>query len=121
MQNNEKEPEQKEWANAIKVLFPNTEGRGTHVNLSGMALAKHAPNKDNAILFMEFLASAKAQDIYAEQVYEYPVGPGTSPSETVKGFGEIKPDTLPLSEIAKNRKLASELVDKTGYNNGPDS
>ncbi|HEX2146138.1 MAG TPA: extracellular solute-binding protein [Pseudorhizobium sp.] len=120
MKTNEKEPEQKEWAEAIKVLFPNTEGRGTHVNISGMALAKNAPNKDNAVKLMEFLASGEAQKIYAEQVFEYPVMPGAEPSEIVKGFGTIKPDTLPLAEIAANRKKASELVDKVGVNEGPE-
>ncbi len=55
MLTNEKEPEQKEWAGAIKVMFPNAGDRGTHVNISGMALAKNAPNKDNAIKLMEFL------------------------------------------------------------------
>ncbi len=119
MMTNEKEPEQKDWANAIKVLFPNTKDRGTHVNVSGMALAKNAPNKDNALKFMEFLASGEAQKIYAEQVFEYPVMPGAEPSAIVKSFGEIKPDSLPLSEIAANRKKASELVDKVGYNEGP--
>ncbi|MBO6718165.1 MAG: Fe(3+) ABC transporter substrate-binding protein [Rhizobiaceae bacterium] len=121
MQTNEKEPEQKEWAAAIKVLFPNSEDRGTHVNISGMALAKHAPNRDNAIKLMEFLASPTGQEIYAEQVFEYPVGPGAEASDIVKGFGEINPDTLPLEEIAANRKTASELVDKVGYNDGPSS
>lgn len=121
MQNNEKNPEQKEWAKSIKVIFPNTNDRGTHVNVSGMALAKHAPNKDNAIKLMEFLASGKAQEIYAEKVYEYPVKPGAKPSQTVAGFGEIKPDTLGLDAIAKLRKAASQLVDKVGYDNGPQS
>ena len=119
MQTNEKEPEQKEWAKAIKVLFPNAGDRGTHVNISGMALAKHAPNKDNAVKLMEFLASTKAQEIYAEQVFEYPVAPGSTASGIVKGFGDIKPDELPLSKIAEQRKLASELVDRVGYNDGP--
>ncbi|HEV7433669.1 MAG TPA: Fe(3+) ABC transporter substrate-binding protein [Pseudorhizobium sp.] len=120
MKTNEKEPEQKEWADAIKVLFPNTEDRGTHVNISGMALAKNAPNKDNALKLMEFLASGEAQKIYAEQVFEYPVMPGAEPSEIVKSFGTIKPDALPLAEIAANRKKASELVDKVGVNEGPE-
>ncbi|MFK7902192.1 MAG: Fe(3+) ABC transporter substrate-binding protein, partial [Nitratireductor sp.] len=88
MQTNEKKPEQKEWAKSIKVLFPNNEGRGTHVNISGMALAKHAPNKENAIKLMEFLASPKAQQIYGEQVFEYPVAPNTPPSDLVKAFGD---------------------------------
>ncbi|WP_376741420.1 Fe(3+) ABC transporter substrate-binding protein [Sinorhizobium psoraleae] len=119
MMTNEKEPEQKEWAAAIKVLFPNSKDRGTHVNISGMALAKNSPNKDNAIKLMEFLSEGEAQTIYAEQVFEYPVLAGAEPSEIVKSFGTIKPDTLPLADIAANRKKASELVDKVGYNDGP--
>jgi iron(III) transport system substrate-binding protein len=119
MLNNDKEPEQKDWANSLRVIFPNTADRGTHVNISGMAMAKNAPNKDNALKLMQFLSEAEAQKIYAEQVFEYPVLPGAEPSAIVKGFGEIKPDTLPLIEIAKNRKQASELVDKVGLNDGP--
>ena len=119
MLTDDKEPEQKEWAGAIKILFPNANDRGTHVNISGMALAKYAPNKDNAIKLMEFLASKEAQQIYAEQVFEYPVMPGAEPSDIVKSFGTINPDKLPLADIAKNRKLASELVDKVGFNDGP--
>jgi iron(III) transport system substrate-binding protein len=119
MMTNEKEPEEKEWAASIKVLFPNAADRGTHVNISGMSLARHSPNRDNAIRLMEFLASAEAQAIYAEQVFEYPVKPGARISEIVASFGEIKPDSLPLAEIARHRKEASILVDKVGYDNGP--
>ncbi|MBV2187437.1 MAG: Fe(3+) ABC transporter substrate-binding protein, partial [Rhizobium sp.] len=119
MMTNEKDPEEKEWAAATKILFPNTADRGTHVNISGMALAKYAPNKDNAVKLMEFLASGKAQEIYAQQVFEYPVLPGAKVSDVVASFGEIKPDTLPLVDIAANRKKASELVDKVGLNDGP--
>jgi len=121
MLTNEKEPEQKEWAAAIKVLFPNAADRGTHVNISGMALARNAPNKDSAVKLMEFLASGEAQEIYAAQVFEYPLKPGTEPSDIVKGFGAIKPDTLSLDDIAKNRKRASELVDEVGLNEGASS
>ncbi len=120
MLTNEKEPEQKEWAGAIKILFPNADDRGTHVNISGMSLAKYAPNRENAVKLMEFLASTEAQEIYAEQVFEYPVLPGAKVSDIVKSFGEIHPDPIPLNEIAANRKLASELVDKTGFNDGPE-
>ena len=121
MQNNEKDPEQKDWAKSIKVIFPNSDDRGTHVNISGMALAKHSPNKDSAIKLMEFLSSGEAQEIYAEQVYEYPVKPGAKVSETVAGFGEMKADDLSLEAIAQLRKAASRLVDKVGYDNGPQS
>ncbi|WP_425348823.1 Fe(3+) ABC transporter substrate-binding protein [Pararhizobium antarcticum] len=118
MMTNEKEPEQKDWAGAIKVLFPNAADRGTHVNISGMALAKNAPNKDNALKLMEFLSEGDAQKIYAEQVFEYPVKPGEEASAIVQSFGPIKADPLPLADIAANRKKASELVDKVGYNDG---
>ena len=121
MQNNEKDPEQKIWAESMKVLFPNSNGRGTHVNISGMALAKHAPNKEAAIKLMEFLSSAGAQELYAEKVYEYPIAPNSKPSETVLGFGELNADKLSLEEIAKLRDEASKLVDKVGYNDGPGS
>ena len=122
MLTNEKEPEQKEWAKSIKVMFPDfgADG-GTHVNISGMALAKYAPNRDNAVKLMQFLSSHKAQKIYAEQVFEYPVEPGLEPSEIVKSFGTLKADTLPLVDIAKNRKTASEMVDRVGLNDGPSS
>jgi len=119
MINNEEEPEQQEWADAMKVLFPNSEDRGTHVNISGMALAANAPNEENAIRLMEFLASDEGQEIYAEQVYEYPIGEGTEASETVQGFGEMNADTLPLEDVAKNRGLASELVDRVRFEDGP--
>nr|WP_036484556.1 Fe(3+) ABC transporter substrate-binding protein [Nitratireductor basaltis] len=121
MLTNEEEPEQKDWANAIKVLFPNSEERGTHVNISGMAMAKHAPNRENALKLMEFLASAEAQSIYAEENFEYPVLPGAEVSEMVQSFGEIKPDSLPLEEIAAHRKAASEMVDRVGLDEGPES
>lgn len=121
MLTNDKEPEQKDWANAMKVIFPTFENGRTHVNVSGMALAKHAPNKDAAIRLMEFLASEKAQQIYAEQVFEYPVKPGVEASKIVQSFGAIKPDTLPLTDIAKERKAASEMVDRVGLDDGPQS
>ncbi|WP_313556848.1 Fe(3+) ABC transporter substrate-binding protein [Agrobacterium cavarae] len=119
MLTNEQEPEEKVWANSVKVIFPNAEDRGTHVNISGVAMTKYAPNKENALKLMEFLASGEAQEIYAKQVFEYPVLPGAQPSDVVKGFGPIKPDTLSLTEIAAHRKEASELVDEVGFNDGP--
>ena len=118
---NEKKPEQKKWAASVKLLFPNAKTRGTHVNISGMALAKHAPNRDNAIKLMRFLASDKAQEIYASVNHEYPVRDGIQPSKLVADWGTLKADALSLNDIAKLRKKASELVDKVGFNNGPSS
>jgi iron(III) transport system substrate-binding protein len=121
MRTNEKEPKEKEWGNAINVLFPTFENGLTHVNISGIALAKNAPNRDNAVKLVQFLASHKAQQVYAEKNFEYPVEPGLAPSEVVKAFGELKSDTLPLADIAKNRKAASEMVDRVGLDDGPSS
>lgn len=121
METNDKEPEQKEWAASVRILFPNAEDRGSHVNLAGVVLAKNAPNKDNAVKLIEFLTSPEAQKIYAETNFEYPVTPGVEVSELVSSWGELKPDALPLADIAKNRKTASELVDKVGFDNGPAS
>jgi iron(III) transport system substrate-binding protein len=122
MLTNEKEPQEQEHARSIKVIFPDfgADG-GTHVNISGMALAKYAPNKENAVKLMEFLSEHEAQQIYAEKNFEYPVEPGLEPSEVVKGFGELKADTLPLVDIGNNRKAASEMVDRVGLNDGPSS
>ena len=121
MMNNEKEPEQKEWAASAKILFPNAADRGAHVNISGVVMAKHAPNKDNAVKLIEYLTTGQAQKIYAEANFEYPVTPGVEPSDLVKSWGELKADSLPLSEVAKFRKEASELVDKVAFDEGPKS
>ena len=121
MQTNEKEPEQQTWADSVRILFPNTNDRGSHVNVAGVILAKNAPNKDNAVKLIEFLSSEEAQEIYAETNHEYPVKPGVAVSERVASWGEFKKDTLPLADIAKNRKTASELIDEVGFDDGPAS
>jgi iron(III) transport system substrate-binding protein len=121
MMTNEKQPEQKGWAKSVKLIWPNNDGRGVHVNISGMALAKHAPNKDNAIKLMEFLSSDEGQKLYAEVNNEYPVKEGISAGKIAASFGKFKPDSLSVAEIAKLREKASELVDKVGYNDGPSS
>src|SRR5262249_27953118 len=118
---NDKNSEQQAWANAIRPLFPDAAGRGTHINISGIALTKHAPNKANAVALMEFLASEKAQLMYASANNEYPVHPKVAPSEIVQSWGTLKPDPLPLENIAKYRKRASELVDKVNFDAGPSS
>lgn len=109
------DPEQKAWADAVHLTFPNQGNRGTHVNISGMALTKSAPNKAAAIKLMEFLSEETAQSIYAEDNYEYPVNPDVSPSELVNSWGSFKSDEVSLAEIAKYRITAAKLVDKVGF------
>ena len=122
MLTNKKDPEELELVQSIKVIFPDfgADG-GTHVNISGMALAKYAPNRDNAVKLMQFLSGHEAQQVYADKNFEYPVEPGLEPNEVVKSLGELKADTLSLIDIAKNRKAASEMVDRVGLNDGPSS
>lgn len=110
--------EQQGWAAAVNIIFPNAEGRGTHVNISGAVLGKNAPNKANGIQLIEFLASDEGQRIYAERVSEYPLKAGISISDRVKGWGTLKPDPLPLSKVAEFRRKASELVDKVEFDQG---
>lgn len=112
-------PQQKAWVENIKIMFPNAGDRGTHVNISGMALARHAPNKANALRLMEFLASDEAQKIYAEANNDYPVSGRVEPTALVKSWGPLKADPLPLENISKFRKRASELMDKVGFDAGP--
>lgn len=107
--------EQKKWGEAINVVLPTFEGGGTHVNVSGLALAKNAPNKANAEKFMEFMVSDEAQHLHAEANSEYPVKAGIKIHPTIASFGQLKPDNVPIAEIAKLRKKASELVDKVGF------
>lgn len=111
----EKEPEQKQWAEAVRIIFPSSEAMGTHVNISGMLMTKNAPNKANALKLMEFLASPDAQRIYAEGNYEYPVNPSIPASELVRSWGEFKADNLPIAKLAEHQKQASLLVDEVQF------
>jgi iron(III) transport system substrate-binding protein len=113
-----KNPEQKPWADAVRIIFPNAGDRGTHVNVSGGVLTANAPNKDNAIRLLEFLASPDAQKLYAEADGEYPVVKGVPASTLVQSWGELHADTLPLAKIAGLRKRASELIDRVQFDQG---
>ena len=121
MLTNEKSPEQKQWANAVRVIFPNAGDRGTHVNVSGVAIARHAPHKDAAQRLVAFLLSAEAQALYASVNHEYPVTAGVPPSDLLNGLGHLKPDPLPIADIVRLRRQASELVDKVNFDAGPSS
>jgi iron(III) transport system substrate-binding protein len=107
--------EQRKWGAAIKTINPTFVGGGTHVNISGMVMAKDAPNRANAVRLMEFLVSDTAQHIFSELNYEYPVVPEAPVAETVKTFGSVTPDTLSLNEIGRLRRAASMLVDRIGF------
>jgi iron(III) transport system substrate-binding protein len=112
-----REPDKKAWAEATKVILPQFKDGGTHVNLSGVVLTKHAPNKENAVKLVEWLVGETAQHLYADANNEYPIRPGIEPNATIASYGELKPDTLPIAAVADNKKKASILVDKVGFDN----
>jgi iron(III) transport system substrate-binding protein len=107
--------EQKRWAEAIRVVLPTFKDGGTHVNISGVVLAKNAPNRANAVRFIEWMVSDQGQKLHADLNYEYPLKSGVQIDETIASFGELKPDRIAIAEIAKNRKIASDLVEKVGF------
>ncbi|MDM0043900.1 Fe(3+) ABC transporter substrate-binding protein [Variovorax dokdonensis] len=106
----------RKWGDAIQVIRPTFANGGTHVNISGAALARHAPNRDNAVRLMEFLVSEPAQAMYAQANFEYPVRKGVPiDPDTAAAIGSITPDTLPLAQVALHRKQASALIDKVRF------
>jgi iron(III) transport system substrate-binding protein len=115
---NDKEADKKAWADATRVVLPTfKDNGGTHVNLSGVVLVKTAPNKANGIKLIEWLASEKAQHMYADMNYEYPMRAGIEVNPTIQNYGAIKADPTPISKIADNKKAAANLVDKVGFDN----
>lgn len=109
------DPEQVEWANAVSIRFPVFEDGGTHVNISGIALTKSAPNKDEAIQLMEYLVSPEAQSIYAEVNNEYPVLPDAPLSELVQSWGTFVVDDIDLSEVAGHRAAALRIMEEVNF------
>jgi iron(III) transport system substrate-binding protein len=113
----EREPDKKAWADATKVILPTFAGHGTHMNISGVILAKNAPNKANGLELIEWLVGEHAQKIYADMNFEYPIRAGIPPHPVIAGYGELAADPLPIATIADNKKKAATLVDKVGFDN----
>ncbi len=107
--------EQKEWADAVRVDFPVFEGDGTHMNISGVAMTKSAPNKAAALQFMEWLSGDHAQKIYAETNFEFPVKPGVPRSDLVQSWGEFTPDSINLTAVAKERPTALRIMEEINF------
>jgi len=115
MLSNKDKADDYEAASKITVVWPNQEGRGTHVNVSGAGVLKTAPNKDNGIKLIEFLASDTAQKLYADVNFEYPVKSGIELNSILKSWGEFKVDLLPLTKLGENNARAVELMDRAGW------
>ncbi len=117
-------PEQREWAAAVGIFFPNQKQNGTHVNITGGGITKAAKNKENALKLLEFLTGDLAQTMYSQVNHEYPLKKGIGLSGIVKSFGSgqegikkgvFKADTLPMDKIAAERKTALKLLDEVKF------
>lgn len=110
-----KNPQDVETGKNIGIIFPNQDGRGTHINISGAGVTKASKNKDNAVKFIEFLLTPEVQEILTNINYEYPVNKAVKPSQIVHDFGTFKEDEISLSEVAKNVKEAVIIYDEVGF------
>ena len=115
MLTNKKGPAQMKAAQAMGLFWPNQNGRGTHVNISGAGITKYAKNPENALKLLEFLVSKEAQKWYAEVNFEYPVNPEAEISALVASWGDFKPDRMNLDVLGKTNAEAVRLMDRAGW------
>lgn len=112
---NNKDASQRESVKKVKIFFPKFENGGTHINVSGAGVAKYAPNKENAIKFIEFMASKEAQELFAKANYEYPVLAGVKSSDLVSSWGQFKDDTISINTLGENNAAAIKVFDQAGW------
>lgn len=100
----------------VRVVWPNSSGRGVHVNVSGGGVLKYSPNKENAIRFMEYLASDEAQGFFANGNNEWPVVKSANvKNAALESMGTFKPDAINMIALGKNQRQAQEIVNRVGY------
>jgi len=109
-------PEERQAVAKVGVVLPNQKDRGTHVNVSGGGVLKHAPNREAAVLFLEYLASDQAQKYFADGNNEWPVVASVTPDNAqLATLGKFKTDTLNLSIVGKNQPTAQKIADRSGF------
>jgi iron(III) transport system substrate-binding protein len=108
-------PEERRVAEQVGVFFPNQNGRGTHINVSGAGVTRHSPNRANAIRLIEFLAGEEAQRLFAEGNQEYPARAGVPWSDELRAWGEFRPDTLELTRLGELNDQAVRIADRVGW------
>lgn len=102
-------------ADSLRIVYPDQNGEGAHVNISGAGVAAHAPNRDAAVRLLEYLASDAAQSAYANGNNEYPVVPGNLANPVLEGFGTFKADPLPVAVFGANQAGAQAIMDRVGW------
>jgi iron(III) transport system substrate-binding protein len=108
-------PETVKAAEQVGIFFPNQNDRGTHINISGAGVTRHAPNKENAVRLIEFLSEEEAQQVLANVNYEYPVNPNVAPSELLQSWGTFNADSINLSLLGENNSQAVMIFDEVGW------
>lgn len=114
MLNSEIEEERKA-GETVGIIFPNQDGRGTHINISGIGVTKYAPNKENAIKLIEFLSGENAQQTLANLNYEYPINPKATKTKILKTWGDFKADTIELTKLGEYNSAAVKIFDEAGW------
>ena len=117
MLSGKKGPEQQAAAKKVRPFFPNQDGRGTHMNISGGGVLKHAPNKANAIKLLEFLLTKEAQQHIVNNTFEYPMIDGVEPNKLIAQFGlGFKQDLkTKVSKYGKNQADALKIMTEAGW------
>lgn len=112
---NSSDPEEVKVAEKVGLFFPNQDTTGTHINVSGIGVTKHAPNEDNAVKLIEYLSGEDAQDDFAQANYEYPVNPNVEPSELLQSWGDFKSQDINLSSLGENNANAMKIFQEVGW------
>jgi iron(III) transport system substrate-binding protein len=102
-------------AKKVGLFWPNQDGRGAHMNVSGAGVVKSSRHKDNAIKLIEFMASAQSQAWYSAINSEFPVLPSAEVSDVLKNWGSFKSDSIALNKLGENNRAAVELMDRAGW------
>ena len=112
---NDANVEERRAAEQVGIYFPNQADRGTHINISGAGVTKHAPNRENAIKLLEFLSGQEAQSVLANINYEYPVNPAVEPAPLLKNWGDFRSDDINLYKLGEKNKEAVMIFDQVGW------
>lgn len=115
MMTNDKKPAEKAWANAVNIIFPNQNDRGAHVNVSAAAVTQSAKHLEDAVAFIEFLASDNAQRLFAAENFEYPLKEGIALDPLVASWGTFKADDRNLAEIVALHSEAARMMDRVAF------
>jgi iron(III) transport system substrate-binding protein len=109
------DPAEQEVASKVDILFPNQDGRAAHANTSGAGVLESAPNRDQAVKFLEYLTTPEAQKYFAEGNNEYPVVEGVEPDPVLAKWGDFKTDSIDAASYGENNAEAVKIMDRAGW------